>query len=347
MTLRSRAFRPRFSAVVLWVALAACRPPVPSRPTPREPATPFEREGRAVVIFDAVVQSGPGSGPLLGTVAAGTVVGLGRVEGEWRQIEIEGPVRATAWIPSERIGCRALRDVELAPLDGSKPQVLLRPGALLAVTATDGDRLDVETQGSIAVRGRIAASDCGVGRPFVPTLPRDGNPSVLTRDAFLTTDVAGGGSSIRLPAGQRFAVFLTRRADRNVAYGRTDGPVVLRGSIDALSLARDTSTPFDRLAEPLGYTHEALLGATLLDAPEGGAIAEVAAGTPLNVGDREGSWARITTHGAVRLEGWIEGEQIRRVSLDHNTLDPEARRRDHSPVERDRLLGLDTPADDE
>lgn len=323
------------------IALVCCGPstPRPEGPETARDMTPFSNEGRAVVVFSASLRLGPGSGPQVGEVEPGTVVSIGAVTDGWRHVGIEDPVRVKAWVLEERLGCRALRDVELTPLDDTKPQVKLRPGALVAIRGAEGDQIEVETQGVIAVKGRIAKRDCGVGSPFVPTLPRDGIPYQLVRAAHLSADVKhGGSSSIRLEEGQRFTVFITKGS---LAYGRTDGPVVLRGHIDAASLDRDKRTPFDRLVEPLGYTHEAILDTTLRATPDGEPIAKLPGGTPLNVADRQDEWAHITSFGKVRLDGWLEWSQIRRVSLDHNELDPAARRREHVPIVRNEPRGME------
>lgn len=323
------------------VCLACCGSPTPrpGGPENAQPMVPFSNKGQAVVVFAASLRLGPGTGPQVGEVEPGTVVSVGDESEGWRQVGIDAPVRVKAWILEERLGCRALRDVELSPLDETKPQVKLRSGALLAIRGAEGDQIDVETQGVIAIRGRIAKRDCGVGRPFVPTLPRDGVPYQLVRAAHLSADVEhGGSSSIRLEEGQRFTVFITKGG---LAYGRTDGPVVLRGHIDAAALDRDKRTPFDRLAEPLGYTHEAILDAPLRATPDGDPIAELPGGTPLNVAGRQDDWAQITVFGMVKLDGWLEWSRIRRVSLDHNELDPAARRREHVPIVRNEPRGME------
>lgn len=323
---------PLQSLALLCLLLVAC-PPAASTPPPEAPPTsstvPQLPGDRAVVVFSAGLRQGPGSGQRLGSIRPDTTVTTGEIRDGWRHVETSGEVETSGWVRTQRLGCRALREVELQPLEG-KPMVQLRPGALLALTGARGDRFEVQTQGAVSVEGLIDRDDCGVGEPFVPTLPRDGLPHRLTRAARLDAQLEG--QTFELPEGYRFTVFAV---DRNQAWGRTDGPVVVRGQIDATALERDQTTPFDRLAEPLGYSHEALIGSELLAEPEGEPIAQLADGTALTLLVHQGDWVEVQTYGQVEVSGWLPQPVVRRVSLDHNELDPWARQRRHAPVDRD------------
>jgi hypothetical protein len=321
----------------------ACGAPTrgaPARPddTQLPPAGATEQ---AVVVFEADLREGPGRGAALGSVAADLVVLAGRRANGWREVEVRGDLAVTGWVREERLGCRALRDVPLVPLAGDAPAAHLRAGALLAVGAARDGRLEVETQGPIAVRGTVAAVDCGVGRRFFPTLPRDGVAHVLAKASTLVTDLAGG-TTFALPEGHRFAV--VSRDGRDVV-GRTDGPVVVRGRVDARAVVRDKTTPFDVLAERMGYSHEVVLEAAISASNAGASsFAKLPGGTPLLLLESDGDVTKVRTHGLVRLEGWVPTDQIRRVALDHNELEPGARRRNHDPVGRDAPRDPDAAA---
>jgi len=289
----------------------------------------------AVVVFRAYLRAGPGRGASVGQLNPDTVVALGAERGDWQEVEVRDPLPARGWVRRERLGCRALRRVSLEGTGEDAREVVLQPGALLAVLATEGEQLEVETRDPLGRRGRLPAADCGVGERFVPRLPRDGELYLLRREAPLLAAGAGGGPLATLPEGYRFVV--QGRGAAGYAEGRTDGPVIVSGRIDGAALEEDPrSTPLDRLAEPLGYTHENVVEQDLLEDPRGQPVARLPGGTPMNLVERRGDWSRVRTVGPVELEGWVEHLEIRRVSLDHNELDPAARRRVHLPVDRDR-----------
>ncbi len=304
-----------------------------------EPETPVNLEGgavsdgrpRAVVVFEANVRTGPGRGVHFAKLSPHTIVRLGERQGRWQQVEVEGPLRATGWVRTSRLGCRVLHDVTLdTGHDGL--EVTLRPGALLAYR--DEERAEevitVETREHIAVTGSIPTEACGIGEPFVPELPRDGALYRLTREsAILAMD---SSPLATLPSGSRFVVF---SAERRLAVGRTDGPVSTPAKIDTSALEPDPrGTPLDRLAEPLGYSHEVIVDEPLFHEPSGTELARLPGGTPMTITERQGDWSQIRTFGLVQLEGWVPHVKLRRVSLDHNELDREALRRDHAPVNR-------------
>ncbi len=336
--------------LVFVFILAACGASTltSEEPGPSNGISPsLESSKQAVIVFSAGLRKGPGKGYRLGTLEPDTVVSLGEQRDGWQQVEVRDDLRVSGWVRRECVGCRALRDVPLRPLDGREPEVKLRRGALLALRATLEERLEVETQGPVTARGFIATADCGVGLDFVPTLPRDGIPHLLLREAQMSADF-GGGQSVLLPEKQRFAVFEREGRD---AIGRTDGPVVVRGRIDARALTRDKTTPFDRLAEPMSYTHEVVLEAALSTKRAGGEIfVNLPGGTNLELLEVDREWASICTAGRVRLRGWVELRQSRRVALDHNALDPAARRREHAPLSHETPRGmelLDEPDDEQ
>ena len=315
---------------LVTLLLATCHRSNAARPAASPPSELSPRGEEGVVVFPAQLRSGPGSGAPLGSLQPDVVVGVsGETEG-WLLVECRHPLRIEGWVPKERIGCRVLSETELTPREpSSQPTARLRPGALLAVHHREGTRLEVETQGAISLRGWVPAEVCGVGQPFVPTLPTDGRPHRLTRQASMTT--VAPEMVIMLPLGQRFAV---AEIQDNLARGRTDGAVVVQGSLPLVVLEQDKTTPFDRLAQPLGYTHEILYTNSLRAQPEGNVLTELPGGTALNINRSSNGWSHIRTYGPVQLEGWIEQRNLRRVSLDYNQLDPEARRREHVPFDR-------------
>ena len=287
---------------------------------------------RAVVVVSAPLHLGPGSETTFGVVAPDQEVTVSRRAGPWLWAVTDTPPLARGWIQEDRLGCRVLVETDLrAELPPGEKGIQVRPGALVSILGQRGATLEVETQGPLVFRGELPRDRCGIGKSFVPTLPRDGQAHRLIRLAFLETPLLR--EPPQLPLGQRFTV-LSREGDR--AYGRTDGPVIIYGRIDPNALERDLSTPFDRLAEPLGYTHEVLLDGNVRRSPAGQILARLKGGTPVNLLDQSGRWTRIATYGPVRLEGWIEEPLLRRISLDYNELEPGARQRRHSPEDRDR-----------
>ena len=328
--------------VAVAISLVACGPRVGTvtggTESPPYQSGAISSSDRGVVVFPAYLRSRPGSGARLGEIQPGAVVRLGDSSNDWREIEVLGPTKVTGWLRQDRLGCRALRDTELRPLDGGRGQVRLRPGALLALRGEREGRLEVETRDAVSRRGTIETESCGVGEPFVPTFPRGAIPHRLLRDAEMVSSEEDGREVIRLPEGYRFAVAST---EGRAVVGWTDGPVVVAGQVDARAVERDRSTPLDRLAEPLGYTHEALVDLELRSEPSGTNIASLAGGVPLNRIEQSSGWIRVRTHGAVQLEGWVEHWEIRRVALDHNELEPWARRRLHVPIDRSQPRGMD------
>jgi hypothetical protein len=325
------------SALLLLIVLnAACARLDQVDRAANAPPLTAPRSDQAVIVYTAPLRASPGDGAALGTLEPNTVVKVGELVDGWRSVETITPPLLAAWVEADRIGCRALEDLTLIPTDQSKPQITLRPGALLAVLERQDQKLLIQTQGVISVDGLIESSKCGVGAPFVPTVPHDGTPHILVRRARLASEL--GGQSLDLPEGQRFAVFAIKN---KLAYGRTDGPVALRGLIDAAALERDKTTPFDRLAEPLGYSHETLVETPLSSEPDAPPFAELPGGSPLTILNRQSDKVQIRVSGQIRLEGWVAEQTIRRVSLDHNELDPYAKRREHGPIPRDFPRGLD------
>lgn len=336
-----------FTLLVTAALLAACG--ARGGPAVEEPAAspasgtagPLGSAEQAVVVFAAYLYSEPGRGERLGEIQPDNVVGLGRVQDEWREIELTAPLQARGWVRSDRLGCRALREVELRPLEGRGGGATLRPGALLAVRGERHGRIEVATQDSVFREGTIERSACGIGATFVPGFPRGAVPHKLVRQATMVADGERGGQVIRLPEGYRFAV---AAVEGRHAVGWTDGPVKVRGRIERSALERDRSTPLDRLAEPLGYTHEVLVEASMRDAPEGAPLVQLPGGTPANPVERRDEWVKIRTFGSIQLEGWVEGWAVRRVALDHNELEPLARRRIHVPFDRSSPRGIDPPS---
>jgi SH3-like domain-containing protein len=316
--------------ITVCFLLSTCHRPGTTRPTPATPADLSSGSDEAVVVFEAQLRSGPGQGATVGSLQPNVVVRVSQETDGWLLVECHHPLRIHGWVRKERIGCRALSEAELTPQDpSSQPATRLRPGALLAVHHREGARLDVETQGAISLRGWVPAEICGVGQPFVPTLPTDGRPHRLTQQANMTT--IAPEMVIMVPLGQRFAV---AQVEENLARGRTDGAVVVQGSLPLAVLEQDKTTPFDRLAQPLGYTHEVLQTNSLRAHPAGDVLTELPGGTALNINRSRDGWSHVRTYGLVQLEGWIEQQNLRRVSLDYNQLDPEARRREHVPFDR-------------
>jgi hypothetical protein len=294
-------------------------------------------------VFQANLRTRPGGGVRIGTIAPDTVVQLGRSTEEWQEVEVVGPVTVRGWVQRDRLGCRVLRETDLVPLDGSQEHTRLRPGALVAVASEQRGRLAVETRDPVSRRGTIDATTCGIGEPFVPRYPRGATPYRLVREAEMVVSGEGSGSTYRLPEGYRFAV---ESQQGRAAIGWTDGPVVVRGQVDASSIERDRRSPLDRLGQPLGYTHEAMIDTDLLDARSGRPVASISGGTPVNPIETGADWVKVRTFGKIQLEGWVEAWAVRRVALDHNELEPWARRRAHAPVDRTQPRGTEAIEDD-
>jgi hypothetical protein len=305
-----------------------------ARPTAERPAD----AAVAVVVFDAFVRARPTRGPAFGTLHPDVVVRVGRQVGEWREIEVAGPLPVRGWVQLSRLGCRALREVRLErDREDAGAPVVLRPGAKLAIVEAGARWLEVETRDVVEARGRVPRSACGAGDRFVPLLPRDGALRQLRAPATLLAEGPGGGPIAALPAGSRFVLF---RNEGGYAVGRTDGPVVVTGRVRAEAVGEDPRrTPLDRLAEPLGYTHEVIVAEELREAPNGRSLAVLPGGTPVNEEERHGDWTRVRSSGDVEVVGWVRGSAIRRMSLDHHEPDPGTQGRDHRPAERGVVRG--------